>query len=1180
MSRRALILLVSLVSILAVISVYFGFYGKDDKRVNTKTEAATSSKTLTSNAEWTAGTNTNTTISADPGSSVTMNDKTSGAQLDTTGMTTTSANPVDGDINTYYGAAFGDSLLWEIDFGQSYYLTEIISRKPIAYIGAVGGIQLSINGVDWSSYAQDYWDADETHQPINASARYAKFYSTAPTPPEGWRVYEVEFYQGASATHISSATQLDGGTHFKDWTTFVPDDDIPANTSVNYRFRTSDDHATWGSYTASTASAGSIDIATLLGAGDAAKRYLQVETTLANTDGASTPTLNAYTANYNYSALDHLTVLPANASVQVNGTQSLTASAIDDYGDPILDATFTWSTTCGTVDAAGTTVTFTAPAAVPGGNTCTVTASSTVDGVTKTLDAVMTVTATPPDPPTCSDGIQNGTETGVDCGGSCPACTADPTCSDGIQNGSETGVDTGGSCGSTCPAGGESACQQQAQDAESACFTNPPVGKTQQECVSEARCAGQACIVGCGGSGADMAVGTKVLVPNGGETYQLTRTMTVNWVYGNGNVDPNTPGAFPDLSKGEKTSFQNVPIGVVLSTDGGATYNKMLEMIYPAYLGNLTSGNVYSDWIAGQYGGYKPYTSYHAYNANSAIKNGYYSYSFYIPNAVSLISNTAKIKLVPVVFGCGGIIKPDESDYNFRIVAGPTTPPPALICPGPNCPCIGPDCSCTTDTCICTGPDCLCSNPDICQTCIGDSCTPCTGNECKPCVGDDCGPKACVGDACIPCTGIFCHIFPPETAGPICIGSFCVQTPHGWPINPFLLIPLLAALVLTLANPQNLSLISNAASRMSGLFAKGKDKKHSPGVVYDGATGLPLAGVIIMLFRARDKKLIHTVKSDKNGKFALETPPGEEYYVEIDKIGYDLVKNQGLQSAELAYDQNYFAKNIFRPAETEKLFNKALPLEANSEALAETKKFKSLESISKILRILNLPIILFGFAISGIAYSKSHTIINLIILCLYGVLITYYLVKYLVLSGRGFGKVYDINNGQGIELATINLISESDGKLKATSVSDAKGRFLVALPKGFYKILISKPGYSTHIHHSVRIKSSLTPARVIIGMDEVRVANKPSVKPVLASQPTTSRREIVDSADIIEKYNQKRSKFGTADISNVGIHHLINQKPRLTSPAESQDQLRVPTDNELPKPEKPNWQIPGSHTPL
>ncbi len=53
-------------------------------------------------------------------------------------------------------------------------------------------------------------------------------------------------------------------------------------------------------------------------------------------------------------------------------------------------------------------------------------------------------------PPTCTDGIQNGNETGVDCGGAdCPACEAIPTCNDGIQNGNETGIDCGGT---DCPA--------------------------------------------------------------------------------------------------------------------------------------------------------------------------------------------------------------------------------------------------------------------------------------------------------------------------------------------------------------------------------------------------------------------------------------------------------------------------------------------------------------------------------------------------------------------------------------------------------------------------------------------------------------------------------------------------------------------------------------------------------
>lgn len=48
------------------------------------------------------------------------------------------------------------------------------------------------------------------------------------------------------------------------------------------------------------------------------------------------------------------------------------------------------------------------------------------------------------DEATCDDGIQNGDETGIDCGGAdCLPCA---TCDDGIQNGNETGIDCGGDC--------------------------------------------------------------------------------------------------------------------------------------------------------------------------------------------------------------------------------------------------------------------------------------------------------------------------------------------------------------------------------------------------------------------------------------------------------------------------------------------------------------------------------------------------------------------------------------------------------------------------------------------------------------------------------------------------------------------------------------------------------------
>jgi hypothetical protein len=77
--------------------------------------------------------------------------------------------------------------------------------------------------------------------------------------------------------------------------------------------------------------------------------------------------------------------------------------------------------------------------------------------------------------PTCHDGMKDGQETGIDCGGpTCPACPAGqgclsgtdcqslvctsmicqaPTCSDGVKNGTETDVDCGGSMCPPCIVG-------------------------------------------------------------------------------------------------------------------------------------------------------------------------------------------------------------------------------------------------------------------------------------------------------------------------------------------------------------------------------------------------------------------------------------------------------------------------------------------------------------------------------------------------------------------------------------------------------------------------------------------------------------------------------------------------------------------------------------------------------
>ena len=53
-------------------------------------------------------------------------------------------------------------------------------------------------------------------------------------------------------------------------------------------------------------------------------------------------------------------------------------------------------------------------------------------------------------PATCSDHIQNNGETGVDCGGPCPACGATAHCTNGVKDADETEVDCGGADCNAC----------------------------------------------------------------------------------------------------------------------------------------------------------------------------------------------------------------------------------------------------------------------------------------------------------------------------------------------------------------------------------------------------------------------------------------------------------------------------------------------------------------------------------------------------------------------------------------------------------------------------------------------------------------------------------------------------------------------------------------------------------
>lgn len=318
------ILVLSLLSIGAKI-----YFSKNNKNTNIAS-ASTASNTITTKTQWDSGTLVNIDSTTVDGS---IELSTDPAQIDllslynedndrvtATEFSAERVNVLDDDLGTTWHAIMDDGppatpAFWVMDLGSTYSLTKI-SITPDSPACA---IYVSTNNVDWTTLLNvagclDIYGVKEAE--FTGDYRYVKVMIGGPKGPteDPYPVYlkEVDVWRGGtSGTHTSAATQITD-TNFYQWQTFSPTYTEPANTDISFKFRTSTDSSTWTAWTASqtVASGGSLDITELVtsSTGDPGSetfyKYIQVETTLSNTDSASTPVLSDYTIGY------HTNVVP------------------------------------------------------------------------------------------------------------------------------------------------------------------------------------------------------------------------------------------------------------------------------------------------------------------------------------------------------------------------------------------------------------------------------------------------------------------------------------------------------------------------------------------------------------------------------------------------------------------------------------------------------------------------------------------------------------------------------------------------------------------------------------------------------------------------------------------------------------------------------------------------------
>ena len=320
--KYSLLLFALVVVIFFLVTLKIKYYTSQNNYLGTEkfSKASSTQAGLTTQADWEheGAILSNINTSSSPGA-ITINNS-AGSQIDLTEKTTTATcdeankdKPIDLNESTCWTATnmlWPTGQSWTIDLGQEYMISKsraLSGNKLGTWMNII--YSYSLNGADFTLPADCIplvggW----SECTMNASARYLKI-DFAPQDPDladdGY-LYEFQAIEaGATAVHTTAATQITN-TNLYQWQTFSPAYTEPENTDVKFRFRSSinsTDWTEWSDYQ-TPASGGSLDLTSIVTSktGDPGSetfyKYIQVETTLTNTDGASTPTLDSYEIGY------------------------------------------------------------------------------------------------------------------------------------------------------------------------------------------------------------------------------------------------------------------------------------------------------------------------------------------------------------------------------------------------------------------------------------------------------------------------------------------------------------------------------------------------------------------------------------------------------------------------------------------------------------------------------------------------------------------------------------------------------------------------------------------------------------------------------------------------------------------------------------------------------------------
>ncbi len=237
------------------------------------------------------------------------------------------------------------------------------------------------------------------------------------------------------------------------------------------------------------------------------------------------------------------------------------------------------------------------------------------------------------------------------------------------------------------------------------------------------------------------------------------------------------------------------------------------------------------------------------------------------------------------------------------------------------------------------------------------------------------------------------------------------------------------------------------------LLLIGRRKRKGYGTVYNALTKLPVDLVSIRLYRASTNRLVRTVVTDKQGRYAFIVEPGE-YRIEVTKPGFVFpTKYLTGRKEDAQFLDLYHGETIMVSSEGG-IITANVPLDPIE--ILKTNRRLFLEELGRRVQTT----LAFSGVILTCLAALLYRHLYLYILAV-AQLVLYLLFRRLAHAPRpkNWGIIYDEHTKRPIPFAVARIIETQYNKTLESRIADSKGRYNFLVGSSKYFITVEKPGY-------------------------------------------------------------------------------------------------------------------------